>query len=43
VRPPLVAAARSLGSPRVLAIHEQAEGAGAGRWATFRQTVGGRP
>jgi hypothetical protein len=36
VRPPLVAAARSLGSPRVLAIHEHAEGVGADRWATFR-------
>ncbi len=35
VRPSLVAAARSLGSPKVLAIHEQAEGVGADRWATF--------
>jgi hypothetical protein len=35
VRASLVAAARSLGSPRVLAIHEQADLVGADMWATF--------
>jgi hypothetical protein len=35
VRAPLVAAARSLGSPKVLAIHEDADLVGADRWATF--------
>ncbi len=35
VRAPLVLAARSLGSPKVLAIHEQAHLVGADEWATF--------
>ena len=35
VRAPLVAAARSLGSPKVLAIHEQAHLVAADEWATF--------
>jgi hypothetical protein len=35
VRAPLVAAARSLGSPKVLAIHEEAHLVGADEWATF--------
>ena len=35
VRPYLVAAARSLGSPKVLAIHEKAGLVGADRWSTF--------
>jgi hypothetical protein len=35
VRAPLVGAARSLGSPKVMAIHEEAQAVGADSWATF--------
>jgi hypothetical protein len=37
VREPIVAAARSLGSPKVLAIHEEADLVGADSWATFAE------